>query len=382
MESSGNTPSGGLRPTDLPNVARLFDAPGPFVTLYLHTPAAIENAAQRSELIWKNTRRELEDAGAPTAVLEAVDPLVADAHLNGQTLAVVANAEGLLFRDHMAEPPTRDLWRIASLPSVGPLIEWAQTGAPHLIVLADRAGADIIAVVRGEEEANEAVNDQNPNDPDLRKSQPGGWSQRRYQQRAEDQWNRNAAQVAERVVELFNEIDARVVVAAGDVRALEKLRGHLPPEVLSCYQEIDGARSVDGDKDLVAEDVTRALATAVASDTVALLGKFKEERGQGDRAAEGVARVLEALAGAQVDTLLVADDPDDSRTAFFGPAPNVVALDAATVKDMGVDDPQEGRLVDVLIRAAWGTGAAVRIVPGHAVKDGVAAILRFTTTPG
>jgi hypothetical protein len=45
---------------------------------------------------------------------------------------------------------------------------------------------------------------------------------------------------------------------------------------------------------------------------------------------------------------------------------------------MGVDDPQEGRLVDVLIRAAFGTGAGVRIVPaGGPGKDGVGAILRF-----
>lgn len=381
MESSGTIPSGGLRPADLPEVAKVFDEAGPFVTVYLHTPAAIENAAQRSELNWKNVRRDMEDAGAPSSMLDVIDPLVADAHLEGQTLAVVANAGGLLFRDHMPEPPTRELWRIAPLPSVGPLIEWAQMGAPHLLVLADRTGADIIAVVRGEQESNEAVNDQNPSDPDLHKPQAGGWSQRRYQQRAEDQWNKNAKQVADRVAEVFDEIDARLVVAAGDVRALEMLKSHLPQQVLDCYQEIDGARSVDGGKESIAEDAVRAVATAVATDTVALLEKFKEERGQGDRAAEGVGRVLEALAAAQVDTLLIADDPDDARTAYFGPTPNVVGLDEATVKDMGVDDPQEGRLVDVLIRAAWGTGAAVRIVPSHAVRDGVAAILRFTTTP-
>ena len=384
MESSGTTPSGGLRPTDLPELARLFDEPGPFITLYASTPSAIENAAQRSELVWKNMRRELEEAGAPEAALDAVDPLVPDAHLEGETLAVIANANGILHVDHVLEPIAQDLWRVANLPSAGPLVEWAQEGAPHLLVLADRAGADIVAVVRFNEESNEAVQDQNPSDPDLRKSKPGGWSQRRYQQRAENQWEQNAKQVADRVVELFDETGARLVVAAGDERAMQLLREHLPERVLACLKEAEGSRHVDGGQDSLAAEALRMVATAVAEDTVALLRKFKEEQGQNDRAASGVPRVLEALAAAQVDTLLIADDPSDNRTAYFGPEPNMVSVDAATVKGMGVDAPQEGRLADVLIRAAWGTGAAVRIVPSAAVgnDDGVAAILRFTTTSG
>jgi peptide subunit release factor 1 (eRF1) len=382
MESSGPTPSGGLGAADLPELARLFDEPGPFVTVYLHTPAEIDNAAQRSELEWKNVRRELAEAGAPEPVLDAIDPLVPDAHLNGQTLAVVANAGGLLLQQHHPDPPTRELWRIASLPSVGPLVEWAQMSPPHLLVLADRSGADIVAVVRGEHDVTEEVQPEDPHDPVLRKSKPGGWSQRRYQQRAENQWEKDAKEVADRVVGLCDEIGARLVVVAGDVRALEKLRSNLPERVLSICKEVEGSRAVDGGIDELADEAVRMVATVVAEDTVALLEKFKEERGQGDRAADGPARTLEALAGAQVDTLLIADDPDDARTASFGPVPNMVGLDGATVKDMGVDNPQEGRLVDVCIRAAFGTGATVRLVPSHAVTDGVGAILRFTTTPG
>ncbi|HEV7888115.1 MAG TPA: Vms1/Ankzf1 family peptidyl-tRNA hydrolase [Acidimicrobiales bacterium] len=376
MESSGPTPRGGLSPADLPELARLFEQPGPFVSLYLHTPAEVENAAQRSEAIWKNARRELADAGAPDSVLEAVDPLVADAHLDGQTLAVVANAAGILLRRSQPDPPARDhLWRVAPLPSVGPLIEWAQAGVPYILVLADRSGADIVAVARGDGAASDVVVEEarpgDPHDPGLRKSKPGGWSQRRYQARAEKQWDENAKQVADRVAELFDEVGARLVLVTGDVRALEKLRGHLPERVLSVCQEVDDPE----------DDAVRAVATVVAADTVALLRKYKEERGQGDRASDGPARTLEALAAAQVDVLLIADDPDDARTAWFGDLPNAVGLDTATVKAMGVDGPQEGRLVDVCIRAAFGTGAAVRIVPSHAVPDGVAAILRFTVTP-
>jgi hypothetical protein len=77
--------------------------------------------------------------------------------------------------------------------------------------------------------------------------------------------------------------------------------------------------------------------------------------------------------------LLVHDDPDDERTAWFGADAIPMSSQAGDLKGLGVDSPVEGRLVDVLIRAALGTGAGVRIVP-HAggPKDQVGAILRWS----
>jgi hypothetical protein len=46
---------------------------------------------------------------------------------------------------------------------------------------------------------------------------------------------------------------------------------------------------------------------------------------------------------------------------------------------MGVDEPQEARLVDVAVRAALGTGAGVRILPDGDVPTGrLGAILRWS----
>ena len=93
---------------------------------------------------------------------------------------------------------------------------------------------------------------------------------------------------------------------------------------------------------------------------------------------EGTGPTIAALAAARVDTLLIHDDPDDARTAWFGPEPGMVAESAAALADMGVDRPREARLVDVAIRAAFATGAAVRLIPSvGSVKDGIGAILRF-----
>jgi len=390
MESSGTTPPGGLSPAAVPDIAAAFDGAPPFVTVYLATEAAIEQAAQQSELRWKTLRRALQAAGASEATLSAIDPLVPDAHHEGRTLAVIAAAGGIRVVRHEPEPPARDAGWVAPLPRVGPLLEWAQGAIPHLVVLADRAGADIVVFSRRAAAAGTGggadvvtVGEDTGADPGLRKSKPGGWSQRRYQNRAENLWEHNAKAVADQVTALVDETGARLVVVTGDVRALQLLREHLPQPVLDLVREVEGSRgpgAADAGLDEITDEVVKLVATVAAEDTVEFLRQFKQEQGQHDLAAQGVAATLAALAAARVDTLLIHDDPDDERTAWFGAEPGMVAATEAALTDLGAaaGAPQEARLVDVAIRAAFATGAAVRIIPSVAsVEDGIGAILRF-----
>ena len=384
MESSGTTPTGGQSPAAIPDIAAAFDGPGPFVTVYLGTEAAVEQAAQQNEVRWKTLRRRLEQDGAPAAALTAIDPLVPDAHRLGRTLAVVADGTGVRVIRHEPDPPARDAGWVAPLPRVGPLIEWAQSAVPHLVVLADRAGADIVAFTRRADGIGAggapvvSVGEETGDDPGLRKTQPGGWSQRRYQRRAENQWENNAREVADQVAALADETGARLIVIAGDVRALQLLRDHLPERTAELLREVDGSRAPGSGLDEIADDVVKLAATVVAEDTVEILRQFKQERGQGDLAVESTKGTIEALAAARVDTLLIHDDPDDDRTAWFGPEPGMVGLAKETVAGLGATEPQKARLVDVAIRAAFSTGAAVRIVPSAgSVKEGIGAILRF-----
>src|SRR3712207_5982827 len=110
-----------------------------------------------------------------------------------------------------------------------------------------------------------------------------------------------------------------------------------------------------------------------------LLGKFREELGTADRAADGPDATLAALTRAQVEVLLVWESPDDQRTALCGPEPIHVSRERDDLVAMGVDEPQEAPLVDAAVRAALGTGAAVRIVPDGDLPTGrLGAILRWS----
>ena len=372
MEHTGVTPPGAVVAPDL---AALLAQPGPYVTVFLTTESEIENAAYRSEQHWKDVRRDLGEAGAPEEALAAIDPLVPDAHLRGQTLGVVANAAGLLHVEHGPDAPPQDQCEYGPLPLLTPFISWRQAFPTHVAVLADRTGADLY-VFRHEREPFEAEagGDQFP----VRKVSAGGWSQLRYQHRAENTWEQNAEDVASELNQLVERFDARLVVAAGDVRALEMLRSELSPRAAESFVVVEGNRSEDGSEDLFLERVREEVGAIVDRDSEALLSKFREELGQADRAADGPADTLAALAGAQVEVLLVRPDVNDPRTALYGPEPALVGLERDDLRAMGVDDPNEGPLEEVAVRAALGTGAGVRLLPGGDLPTGrLGAILRW-----
>src|SRR4051794_12408493 len=180
-------------------IVELARRPGPFVTVYLTTDAEIENAQQRAEQRWKTLRGDLVEQGAPEKHLASIDPLVADAHLRGRCLAVVVGSDGSPYVEHHHDPPTRDVGRWDALPALGPLIEWHQQAVPHVVVVTDRRGADLLAFGP---QGGEPVSQVGDSDDPISKAAAGGWSQRRYQQRAENAWDENAKDVGSAVTDL------------------------------------------------------------------------------------------------------------------------------------------------------------------------------------
>ena len=63
-----------------------------------------------------------------------------------------------------------------------------------MLVVADRASADLHGSDLDGETDTSVDGSQNL----IERSKPGGWAQKRYQQRAIDSWERNAAEVAPR----------------------------------------------------------------------------------------------------------------------------------------------------------------------------------------
>ncbi len=242
---------------------------------------------------------------------------------------------------------------------------------------ADRTGADLIGVTRARSEIERTAEG---TDDVIRKSRPGGWSQRRYQQRAEDSWERNAQVVAGQTAALAGRIQAELIFAAGDVRALGYLRQDLPEEWRSRLIEVSGGRGADGSDGLIRAHAEAEVAKDVALRTEAALARLRQELGQGDLGCEGVEPTVQALAAAQVEMLLLAPGPSSDREAWFGPEPLHLATDRDRLDAMGARPARRAPLADVAVRAAIGSGATVLVLPndhGDLPVDGIGAILRW-----
>ncbi|HVF05458.1 MAG TPA: Vms1/Ankzf1 family peptidyl-tRNA hydrolase [Frankiaceae bacterium] len=369
---------------DITDIAKLYTAHGPFVSLYLNTPVAIENAAQRLETTWRSTRKELLDAGVDELTVDALEPAVFDNPTGGNALVAVASHGQLLYSRRLSEELGREAAIFAKLPYVTPLLSWQQTRVPYVVVLADRTGAEILAYVDdGEPVVSEEVEGSHD---EIRRVQPGGWSQRRYQQRAIDSWEGNAAEVVEEIDRIARSIDAKAILVGGDVHAVRLIQEHLPESAKGIVQLLEqgGGRATDGGSAFTAAEITDRMGEITLAQLQTVLDEFQEERGQGDRATDGVDATVQAIRKAQVGTLLVHDDPDDDRTLFFADDPSLVAMSRNDL-DGVAEHVEEGRLADVLVRAAVGTGADVVVVPaiGTAIpNEGVGAILRYAdSTP-
>jgi peptide subunit release factor 1 (eRF1) len=251
-----------------------------------------------------------------------------------------------------------------------------QWSPAYMTVLADRSGADICAYRYGEVEDRDSVDG---SEYPLARTKPGGWSQPRYQRRAENTWAHNARNVADEIVAMADRFQPCAIFLAGDVRAMQLMRDVLPDRLLNLLVPLEGSRAEDGSEDQfqqLAREQQRALAELAVESIAA---KFREELGQQDRAVEGADETLAALGRAQVDVLLVGPQDDDQRTAYFGSEPTTVGRRPGDLVALGVDDAREGALVDVAVRAALGTDAAVCVVDERAVPTGgLGALLRWS----
>jgi hypothetical protein len=360
---------------DEKDLADLAGERGPFVTVHLATPAAQENAAQESLLRWRSMRGQLEATGVTETVLDELEAHVGDAHLEGEGLYVVATEAGVRHVSHWQQSPAIEFATRQNLPVLAPLIALRQHNVPHVCATLDRTGA-VINGYRHEGNAMQRVTKGDPTDP-IRKVNAGGWSQKRYELRAEDTWEHNAKDAAAEIEEMAGRVSARCIFMAGDVRAVQLAQNALSHQARQLVEEVQGSKANDGSP-LIDEVAVRAMLEGmVDSDTQALLSKLAEERGQDDRAVTGPHDVLGALAAGRVEVLLVSTT-HDIVDAWFGEEPTQVAMSDDRVRAIGARSPMTGRLVDVAISSALRTSAGVRVIDDMTrIPSGIAALLRW-----
>jgi hypothetical protein len=370
----------------LDSLSELLAAPGPYATAYLDATRSKELGPQEVSARWRALRGSLAEQGTDEATLDAMEAAVGQhTEVPGPHGQLLVGSGGALRMDAVLPgPPRREIGRWAPLPHLMPLIAQLGPVVPYVLTVVDRTGADVtVHGPRGSE--SETVQG---DDSEVHKVKVGGWAQDRYQNRSENLWEANARQVAEAVESGVKRVAAQVVVVTGDVRARTALVDALGEHARSLVVQLEhGTRHDGGDEEKLHAAVEEAVARVAAEQDQAVVDRFNEALG---RAASGVDDVLAAaglsdtvgaLRAAQVETLLIIDDPSSDALAWIGPEPVHLALTAEELTELGVHEPVQDRLDAALVRAAAGTDASiVTLAPGQLeLTHGLGATFRYPT---
>jgi hypothetical protein len=329
---------------------------GPFLSIAIPTPSRSDDAAHQFEIRWKNALSQIAGAAWTPAEIADLEGIGRDLHHGeGAAVVILHRRDGATLVEFIDEPVRETTVDEGPLPRLAPLIEARQRVIAHVVVETDRGGADLTAFDGGSVLTAETVEGERLH---IHRGHPGGWSQRRFQQRAENTWEENARLVAGETATLARRVDAELIVVSGEVRA----RSLLVDELDGMHDVPDVVGIESGSPEAIADEVVRLVADRVARGIRELAERVREGTGHG-RATVDTAETLATLNEGRVATLLVHDDID--------------AVDEVTDTEIA-GFPAGARTVDVAIAAALRSDADVVVVPQLAMMDGpLAAILRW-----
>ncbi|GGB98235.1 baeRF2 domain-containing protein [Cellulomonas carbonis] len=365
---------------------------GPLTTVCLDVTRADEAGDREIRSRWNGLRRELEHRGAPGETLDAIQEVVLrPTHVPGpHGRYVVASRDEILFDHVLADPPVRDEAFHDGTPSLMPAVRAADEAVRYLLVEVDRAGADLSWSGVDSHDADTDLGHVEGGHDVLHKFGGGGWSHRRFQERVEDSWERNAEAVAAEVERLVTRYRPELVLLTGDVRAVPLVRdaaGHATKEVLV---DVPGGSRADGVKeDVFARNVGQVLEAYRARRREAVVDRLREGLGRGDGAVTELGDVVDVLRKGQVDELVVVRNAAgdsvahlNERTLWVGPEPLQLGLSRGDLESLGVPsaDQRELRADIAVLRAALAQDAGFTFALEGSVSlvDGLGALLRWT----
>ncbi|MGP9538813.1 baeRF2 domain-containing protein [Brachybacterium sp. AOP43-C2-M15] len=350
----------------LPWLTPVLEQSGPFLSVHLDTTRTDPHAAGELEARWAQMRARLHADGAPDAVLAAIEETVlSPSPLGGRHgRSIFATDEGILVDRVLPAPPLQESAHRGEFPQLLPLLQLTPFAVSQLLVVVDRAGADLHlrapenpSIAHGPNGLGEDATVEGGHDV-LHKANLGGGSQHGWrannsQARVEDSWERNADAVAAAVEKTLREHRVDMVMLSGDVRAMGLLRDALGKETRDRLIEISsGSRGAPLDKGPFREELTRATGEFIAARQQELATRFQESQARDGASVGGASEVSQALERGQVEELVFASghEPAGIEELLRG----ALATDAAvSALEEGADGIPEG--VGALLRWRDGT---------------------------
>ena len=368
---------------DVSFLESVFAAAAPFATVCADVTHTTESADTELELRVRALAQKLTEQGAPEPVVQVVRETLLEANeggeiatMKGRALVVAADATVVLDSELTGPPPT-EIAEWSAHPDVLPVLRQLPGRVPHIVVVVDRVGADVSLATRPGETVEEREVEGDTHH--IRKVKVGGWAHHRFTHNAEENWIHNADKVAELIASMARRHRPAFVLMAGDVRARQILLDRASDAWKGLVVSIDeGGRAAGADREPVERREAELLAEHEAHEEADAVEKIRSAAAHG-LAVTGTEPVVEALRKSQVETLVLAEEPDE-ESLFVGDSPLELGVGESDLAALGTQQVQLEPADRALLAATVASKAGVVVVPRAAMPGDipVGAILRYT----
>lgn len=362
-----------LQDIDLRELAELRGNGRDFVSVYFPTDQGLDSLKGRV----RNLRHVLEDdpdeAEHFDLTMERIRQLVEDNPTDAESLCVFGCDLLEFARGYPLTMPVAGQVHVGPSPYIRPLAELQDEYRTFAVVACDNTSTRIYLVTNETAELEERVKGDVKN-----RVRKGGWSQKRYARRREQQLHHYTDEVAEALTELLkpNRIDR--VVLAGSEETMNEIEEHLEPRIAELI--IDKRRfDLHRSEEELIDDVYRAYFDREREDEERLWDRIKNEYKRHGLAAVGPTDVVDALRQGRVDEMLVTRNARVKGTQCRE-CENLVHGTPETCQSCGSRSVFQLDLIDELTKQAERTSAYTEYsdeMPGLTQAGHVAALLRW-----
>jgi peptide subunit release factor 1 (eRF1) len=296
------------------------------------------------------------------------------ANTEGQALAIFACSGSDLFETIALDAPIGQHWIFTgSVPHLYPLAQLVENYPRYAAVMLDTNKARIVVFSVAKAEREEKVTGEK-----TRRTSKGGWSQARYQRRADNFHTNHVKEVVDTLDRIVREEGIEHIVVAGAEVAVPLLREQLPKHLADKVVDVIGMPGNNDDSLL--ETTMTALREKDAETDIEKVQELMDAWQGGGLGVAGPEATLSAFQLGQVEELIITASPETLKPVQTLPedaAPGMVQVDSSAPT---AADEKRFKLSDELVTRAQQTSARIRFIEDASLLadvGGVGALLRF-----
>jgi peptide subunit release factor 1 (eRF1) len=365
-------------------LAALEPSPFPFISLYLSLTPNQNGREDHHQFVRKVFNERARGFGEESPERQSFEQdaekirqyLESEIEASCNGLAIFASAGSDFFEAIPLEAPFENHELvIGSVPHLYPLAKLIDTYPRYAAVMLDTNKARILVFGLARTERDEKIQNEK-----TRRSQKGGWSQARYQRRAENFHLHHIKEVVETLDKIVREENINHIVVAIEEVARpifdEQLPKHLAEKIVDT---VTLQRNAGGGN--ILETTMAALRDKDAETDAEKVEQLMDAWQSGGLGVAGPEATLSAFQLGQVEELIITASPELLKPVQKLPddaAPGEVQVE--TSAPQGTADEKRLKLADELVTRAHQTAARIRFIEDPnllAGIGGVGALLRF-----